>query len=273
MLYDVNEINSFTYIIFEHLLNYSKIDLILNKDQKTSSETDLYIAEIIYRLRNEEPIQYIIGKTNFCDLDFVTQPGVLIPRPETEELVVMIIKAVQKKEISAENILDIGTGSGCIAVSLKKYLPESRVQALDISEKALKIARNNASLNMTDVEFLKADILNHDKVAVSEKFDLIVSNPPYVTIEDKEKMSRNVLDYEPASALFFQGNNPLVFYEAIADFSAKHLKDNGNLFLEINEKFGRETAGMLKQKLSGKVEILKDLSGKDRFVVVKYNQH
>jgi release factor glutamine methyltransferase len=194
---------------------------------------------------------------------------VLIPRPETEELVEFILSEVRNHKSEVSQILDIGTGSGCIAIALKKNLPDANVSAIDISDEALLIAKANAILNQTIVNFLRADILSpiSPKNKSEGTFDIIVSNPPYVRISEKEKMSKNVLDYEPHLALFVNDNDPLLFYKAIAEFALENLSPNGKLYFEINEALGAEIKKLLEEKGFKNVEVKKDMSGKERMTV------
>ncbi len=220
-------------------------------------------------LKTGKPLQYVLGETEFYGLRFKVNPSVLIPRPETEELVEWIISDLPKPKTSIEGlkIIDIGTGSGCIPISLKKNLPEAQLFALDISPEALDVSIQNAALNQTTVNFIQADILNLlNKQLIAEKFGIIVSNPPYVTDAEKEQMLPNVLQHEPHLALFVPDNDPLIFYKAIADFAIKHLDTTGSLYLEINENLGEETVQLLKQMGFKKIVLRQDLSGKDRMI-------
>jgi release factor glutamine methyltransferase len=216
----------------------------------------------ITRLKNYEPIQYIIGDTEFYGLVFKVNPSVLIPRPETEELVDWIIKDCEDdKKI---NILDIGTGSGCIAISLAKNLPNAKVFALDVSNEALKTANQNAINNGVEVEFIEADILSYNSLDI--QFDLIVSNPPYVRELEKQMMSANVLDHEPHLALFVEDDDALLFYRKITDVAADILKPNGQLFFEINESLGESTKQLLDNSNYKNIELKKDIFEKDRMI-------
>jgi release factor glutamine methyltransferase len=202
-------------------------------------------------------------------LTFKVNPNVLIPRPETEELVdwALITSRIINGETEVLKILDIGTGSGCIPVSIKKYIPLADITAIDISEAALNTARQNADLNQTEINFIQDDILNPSNLElINTKYDLILSNPPYITESEKEQMLDNVLKHEPHKALFVPNNDPLVFYRAIAEFALVHLKINGFLFLELNEKFGQETLNLLKEKGFKEIELRQDMGGKDRMI-------
>lgn len=263
-IYPLTEINSFLEIILENELDFSKIDIIMKEDELISEQQVHNIFSIIDRLKKHEPIQYIIGKTWFYDLEFTVEKGVLIPRPETEELVNQMIKENMKS--NNLNVLDIGTGSGCIAISLKSNLPNSNIWAYDISDTALAIAKKNAKSNNCDINFVHQDILKTTNQIENIKFDIIVSNPPYVTKKEAEIMNKNVLDYEPHLALFVENSNPLLFYKAIANYAKLNLKSTGSLYFEINEAYGNNVYEILKILGYQKIVINKDLNGKDRFV-------
>lgn len=264
-IYPLSDVTS----IFRLLVNY-KLDLdaaeIVLEASKALSERDLeFFHSALNRLQDKEPVQYILGETNFYSLNFKVTPDVLIPRPETEELVEWII---QDATIQIDNkkirILDIGAGSGCIAISLANNLPYATVSALDISEKALQIAKENAQHNKVDIHFIQADIL---KIAtLPQRYDIIVSNPPYVREEEKMQMHENVLEHEPKEALFVSDETPLLFYDKIADLAKKHLSEKGCLYFEINQYLGKETLQLMKAKGFTSVELRKDFLGKNRFI-------
>jgi len=260
--YPMSEIDSFVYLIFEQLLNYSRTKLLISQDIEIREDSYHNILNIIRDLKLYKPIQYILGKTIFYNLTFNVTPGVLIPRPETEELVHWIIK---ENPDEYKRILDVGTGSGCIAISLAKNLPESVVYASDISSKALTVTKNNSKLNNVDIQIMKLDILNTDN-KLNEKIDIIVSNPPYVTEKEKKLMHKNVLDFEPESALFVPDNNPLLFYRAIIDFGINHLNPGGKIYFEVNESYGKETALLLEKRNFRDITLKKDINGKDRML-------
>jgi release factor glutamine methyltransferase len=260
-IYDKREIQSFIYIIFEHVLNYSKIDTVLNKKEEIEDETCEIIYSIIKRLEKEEPIQYILGETEFYDLIFNVNESTLIPRGETEELVQLVINENIDRDIS---ILDIGTGSGCIAISLAKNLERAKVSALDISEKAIETAKENAEKNNVKVNFFLEDILNIKQKY--ENYDIIVSNPPYICNSEKKLMQNNVLDYEPHTALFVEDNDPLIFYRTIAIFALETLKEEGLLYFEINEALAKEMKEMLEEHSYKNIEIIKDINERNRIV-------
>ena len=259
--YSVNEIKSLASIICSDSLNISTIELYTGKYTDLSADKAQKIQYILERLLHHEPIQYIIGTTIFCNLTFKVTPDVLIPRPETEELVNLIVHESNGKV----NILDIGTGSGCIAISLNKHLPEASVTGWDISKKALKIATYNNNNIKTNVNFKERDIFNLPP-NTSEQFDIIVSNPPYVTEKEKEEMQPEVLYHEPSIALFVEDNDPLRYYRQIAKYASKALTTDGKLYFEINQHFGKETAEILQKEHFKEIRILKDFYQNDRIV-------
>ncbi|HVW95011.1 MAG TPA: peptide chain release factor N(5)-glutamine methyltransferase [Mucilaginibacter sp.] len=266
IIYDRNEIEAITLLVINEVLALSKAAIKAFPDKKLNDTEEDRLSSILKELKTGKPVQYILGKTEFYGLTFHVGSSVLIPRPETEELVQWIISSVTEKDIFTQSLLDIGTGSGCIAISLKKHLPFLKVAALDISSKALKIAALNSELNQADIEIINADILKSDFKLKSSPVDIIVSNPPYVTLKDKAQMHINVNNYEPHSALFVPEENPLVFYKAIADFAAKNLSANGLLFFEINESYGSETKKVVQEAGFNNVELRQDLSGRDRMI-------
>ncbi len=258
--YDEGEISAFIRIILPYITRRQYSSLIL--DDKDDID-DIQLAAVVNRLKQFEPIQYIIGEEEFFGLTFKVTPDTLIPRPETEELVELIL--AENKDLNpSASILDIGTGSGCIAISIAKYMAEGKVTAWDISEGALAVARGNASLNNVIVDFECVDVLG--RYPQSHKFDIIVSNPPYVMDSEKGDMTANVLKYEPHSALFVPDNKALMFYERIADIGRELLNPNGKLYFEINRAKGQEMIDMLESKGYSYVNIVKDLSGNDRIV-------
>ena len=259
---DNNEARQFAWLIFDYLRKYSQSDLLLKGDELLSDEEISFINNAINRLKQSEPIQYVLGQTEFAGLIFKVDKRVLIPRPETEELVEWILSEIPNSKI---DILDIGTGSGAIPISIKKRCPETNIHAWDISNDALDVAKENALLNSVDINFKCVDILNYQPEENS-CFDVIISNPPYVTESEKVLMQNNVLDFEPHTALFVPNKNPLLFYKAIAEFSIKTLKKGGMLFFEINESFGNETVELLKLCGFNNIELKKDISGRDRMV-------
>lgn len=263
-LYDKEEIHSLFLLVVNHLLGYSKGRYITEKHTPLEEDVYLKFEEILLLLNNGKPVQYVIGETAFYGLPFKVNPAVLIPRPETEELVDWILNddEIGKKPVK---VIDIGTGSGCIAISLKKNLLHADVYAIDISREALATAKGNALLNEVEVGFIHDDILEPLQ-ADYLKYDVIVSNPPYITENEKREMHQNVLAHEPHTALFVSNERPLVFYEAIADFAKRHLNEHGVLFFEINEYLGGQTVEMLMAKGFMDIVLRKDMQGKDRMI-------
>lgn len=262
-LYPENEIRSFISIALEHVMGFSKIDLITKESEVINPLQEQQLIDIILRLQQNEPIQYIIGKAEFYGLSFNVNTSVLIPRPETEELVNLIIAKIPKdKEV---RILDIGTGSGCIAIALKKNVSNAIVHALDISKNALTTANENARLNNTSIYFLQANILQEDYKDLPS-IDIIVSNPPYIPENEKRQMDKNVVDYEPHLALFTPIKSPLLFYEAIINIAKHRLSKNGQLFFEVHEKYAQEVGNLLRSYPFTEVIIHRDINGKDRMV-------
>jgi release factor glutamine methyltransferase len=261
-IYPENEINAITNLLFKTLFGIDRLHIYLNQDFILPSESRIRIMEIARALRTGKPIQYILGKTFFYGCTIKVNEGTLIPRPETEELVDLIIK--ETRDFKGK-ITDIGAGSGCIAISLKKSLKSAEVTGLDISENALEVARSNAILNDADVSFINCDILHFDQAEVPG-CDIIVSNPPYVMESEKQFMSRNVLDFEPHKALFVPDNDPLLFYRAILNFSEKKLSSEGQIYLEINEKKGDEILHLLDIAGFSEIKIITDMNGKNRFI-------
>ena len=261
--YPENEIKSFYYYSANYILGFSRIDIVLRKDEEISNENQSLFFDIIKKLKLDIPIQYILGTSEFYGLPFKVNENVLIPRPETEELVDWIIKDKNKQDAA---IIDIGTGSGCIAISLKKHFPESIVKAVDISEETLKVAKKNALLNNVNIDFSILDILNISDNINLPQFDIIVSNPPYIMDSEKKLMRNNVLNYEPHKALFVSNNNPLIFYKAIAEFALKYLNKNGSLYFEINEILSKELVEILINKGFCNVVLKEDINKKHRML-------
>jgi len=263
-VYPVKEIGSFSRLLLRKLANMSSVQIYSDKDRNFPAETFEKLVSAIDRLVGKEPIQYILGETEFCGLNFQVGPGVLIPRPETEELVELIVTDSREKVL---RILDIGTGSGCIAVSLAKALPLSQVSAWDISPEALTIAAENAAINEVKVHFEMADVLKHEpKELQSTSLDIIVSNPPYVRLSEASEMEANVLEHEPHMALFVENEDPLLFYRVISSLAVKMLKPSGSLYFEINSYLGKETLELVKTYPFREVQLIQDISGKDRMI-------
>lgn len=261
-IYPPGELKSIIHIICRDILELPDTDIYICKDINLSVKKQTLLEEAVGRLSRHEPIQYVVGYTDFYGLTFTVKPGVLIPRPETEELVALIIN--ENKEKENIRILDIGTGSGCIAVSLSKNLPEAAVEAWDISEAALSIAQENNQRLNANVTFEKVDVLSH--MDIKKKYDVIVSNPPYIAESEKAAMDKNVLDWEPGSALFVPDSDPLVFYKRIAELGITNLHDGGKLYVEINRAYGNKVAQMLGATGYREVKVIKDLFGNDRII-------
>jgi release factor glutamine methyltransferase len=259
--YASDEIQTFFYYYCEIVLQMSKIDVALNPDYHVSEQDWQILMQDIQRLKRFEPIQYIYGVAHFYKLKFKVNAHVLIPRPETEELVDLILKQTSSNHL---NILDVGTGSGCIAISLASNLSNAHVYAMDISEQALKIAHENAEMHQVKIQFLKQDVLILNELP--EKFDIIVSNPPYVRELEKNEMHANVLDFEPKLALFVSDDDPLVFYRKIAALAFQNLNPNGRLYFEINQYLGDETVQVIQSAGFNNVKLIPDFLGQNRFI-------
>jgi release factor glutamine methyltransferase len=255
-----NELKSMIRIIFDDVMHYQQVDIIIHDDDQLPDFFQSRLEDIIDRLKHDEPIQYILGEARFHGRSFNVTKATLIPRPETEQLVDLII---DENKASDLRVLDIGTGSGCIAISLARDLKFPSISAIDISGEALKVAADNATRLKAKVNFEQCDILT--ATPKPDAFDIIVSNPPYVCDNERSAMSRNVLDYEPATALFVPDDDPLKFYKAIARYAATALSDGGRLYLEINRQFGEMTANLLNDDFID-VRILKDFCDNTRFV-------
>lgn len=265
-IYSPNEILSFFFLLCKYYLGMSKTDVILNKEQAVSESELLKFNFAIKDLKAEKPIQYILGETEFFGFDFKVNNHTLIPRPETEELLSWIIE--EEKLNPNIKILDIGTGSGCIAIGLSKSIQDSEVLGVDISPEALETAKHNNDKLNASVEFRILDILNPQH-KLNNVFDVIVSNPPYVLQSEQALMKNNVLQYEPRKALFVEDSDPLLFYKKIIDFSDTHLIKNGSIYFEINENMGNKICNLLESKNFNSIELRKDLYLKDRMVRAK----
>lgn len=270
--YPKTEIDSFFFILIEEFLDLKRIDFTLNPDFLVSKEALEILNKSLKRLQLEEPIQYILGSSEFYGLPFLVNKHTLIPRPETEELVDWILSELQSNKVKRLqsdkiSILDIGTGSGCIAISLAKHLPKAEITAVDVSENALKMANKNAELNKVHINFKQLNIL--EVAGLPKNFDIIVSNPPYVRSLEKSAMKNNVLQNEPETALFVSDENPLLFYDKIADLAKTHLTKNGLLFFEINQYLGTEMLSLLSKKEFNNIQLKKDLFGNDRMIKAK----
>ena len=266
-IYPKTEIDSFFFILMEEKLKLQRIDTVLKPDFLITEKNLIDLKNIVKRLQKEEPIQYILGSTEFYGLQFLVNENTLIPRTETEELIAWVIdeiKVLANNKITELSILDIGTGTGCIPISLAKNLTSLNISAIDISTEALLIAKQNAILNKVTIEFIELDILNAE--SLPQEYDIIISNPPYVRELEKEEIKNNVLENEPHLALFVADENPLIFYNKIADLAKQQLSENGMLFFEINQYLGKETVNMLAEKGFKNIQLKKDLFGNDRMI-------
>lgn len=262
--YSRSEIESFISLIFDHFYNYSKHELILYADKKLDEPDFNSIKKIVARLQKQEPIQYVLGQTEFYGLSFQVSPAVLIPRQETEELVNLILKRYPRQKIK---LLDIGTGSGCIPITIKKNNQNILVYSCDVSEDAIELAQKNAVQNAVQLVLFQHDILS-DKELKFSGFDVVVSNPPYVTLKEMQVMEKNVLDYEPHLALFVPNDDPLLFYRVIIEKTKSYLNPEGEIYFEINEAYGKSVAELLTTH-NFDAEIIKDINQKDRIVFGK----
>ena len=267
-IYDKDEANAMILILLEHYFNINRVKMVLEPQLRLSESEMLTFHFAVKDLLKNKPIQYIIGETEFCDLKFKVNENVLIPRPETSELVHLIVNSQRSTVNGQQSILDIGTGSGCIAISLAKMISGSEVYALDISEKALEVAKENAVNNNVEVTFIHDDILSL-KNKIDTKFDIIVSNPPYVRELEKAEMRDNVLNWEPHNALFVSDNNPLIFYRSILEFAKSHLKENGEIWFETNEFLGKEMTELCNEMGFSQVEVFNDFRGRERVLLVR----
>ena len=264
-LYDAVEAESFFYLILEEKNQLKRIDLALRPDLVFLEAETVVWNSILEQLKKEIPIQYLLGKTSFYGLDFEVNENVLIPRPETEELVEWIIESQKSKGESQKiSILDIGTGSGCIAISLAKNILNAHVFAIDVSLKALATAKKNAENNSVNVTFFNQNILETEDL--QRQFDIIVSNPPYVRNLEKEEIKKNVLDNEPHLALFVEDDDALIFYKKIAELAQKNLSENGKVYFEINQYLGKEMVDLLERMKFKNIELRKDIYGNDRMI-------
>lgn len=264
-IYDEHEIDSFFYILLEAFHQMKRIDLAINQNMELDTIQLLQWETVLSQLKEQKPIQYILGETEFYGLPFYVNENTLIPRPETEELVGWIIhKSKVESRKSKVKILDIGTGTGCIAISLTKNLPNAEVFALDVSNKALEIATKNAKRNNVNITFINQSILEIDDL--EQQFDIIVSNPPYVRNLEKQEIKKNVLNFEPHLALFVEDDDALLFYRKITELAQKNLSEKGMLFFEINQYLGKEMIALLENNNFLNIELRKDIYGNDRMI-------
>ena len=260
-IYEMDELNSIYNLLSEDYLKIARSKILLADEIHLDESKQTLFLSALERLKTHEPIQYILGKTTFMDLEFTVNNSVLIPRPETEDLVRLMLK----ENLDEKEILDIGTGSGCIATSLAKNLPNAKVTALDVSEDALKVAKENAKFNNVDIEFIHADIFEYES---DKKYDIIVSNPPYVTQSEKVLMKKNVLDYEPELALLVNDFDPLKYYDSIINFSLNNLNSQGQIFFEINENYKHELNKLAQNYEYSIIEFKLDFHNKTRFLIL-----
>ena len=258
-LAEPQEVQAMIRVICEDVFNYDPVDVALRQESELPDFAQQRITEIIARLRRHEPLQHIVGYARFHGHKFKVNPSVLIPRPETEQLVDLIIDENPGSDL---RVLDMGTGSGCIAISLARALKFPQVDALDVSRDALDVARENAAALKVKVRFFESDMLAPQP---SARYDIIVSNPPYICWSEREAMEPNVKDYEPGQALFVPDNDPLLFYKAIAPYAAQSLERGGRLYLEINQRFGKEVKALLEDNGFDEVRIIDDSYGNPRF--------
>ena len=256
------EVQAMIRVICEDVFNYDPVDVALRQESELPDFAPERIADIIARLRRHEPLQYIVGSARFHGHRFKVTPAVLIPRPETPETEQLVDLIIDENEGSDLRVLDMGTGSGCIAISLARALKFAQVDALDVSRDALEVARKNAADLKVKVRFFESDMLSPQPAA---RYDIIVSNPPYVCWSEREAMDRNVKDYEPGQALFVPDNDPLLFYKAIVPYAAQSLERGGKLYLEINQRFGNEVKRLMQDNGLDEVRIIEDSYGKVRF--------
>lgn len=274
--YDKDEINSLFHLCIDSLFGMSHLDYALQKSEVVNASGVEKMTSVLNRLKTQEPIQYILGSTQFFGLNFKVSPDVLIPRQETEELVDLIIKGSSNSASKKLRILDIGTGSGCIAITLGKFIANAEVYALDISSAALQIAKHNARLNNVGIKFSGYDVLSSKALVFSEitksqgDFDIIVSNPPYVRELEVPEIKPNVLEHEPRLALFVPDDDPLVFYRSIIEFAQQHLVKDGWLFFEINQYLGKEMHELMKVNGFENIELLNDINGNQRMLKAQF---
>ena len=266
--FTLREIENIFFELLFFKMKWERVDYLLNKNQKLIPGEVSFFENSLEKLSKNIPVQYITGQVNFCNLFIKVNPKVLIPRPETEELVHLVLH--NHKEDSLKEILDIGTGSGCIIIALKKTLPNTNCTAIDISKDSIRTAKENAELNKVEIDFINKDILEYKNE--EKHWDMIVSNPPYIPISNKKHMNPNVVQNEPSQALFVENEEPLKYYKIISDFAINHLKKNGKIYFEIHEDFANDVVNLLSIKKHFKTTVHKDFQGKKRFVVATKNE-
>lgn len=269
-LYDAEEADSIWYILSEDFLGWPRTKLHTEPGRLIDPDNSARFESALAELRKGTPVQYVTGKAFFNELQLAVNSSVLIPRPETAELAILIVKLTAPFITDGFSAIDIGTGSGCIAIYLGKHLPGISIYGTDISEDALKVARLNARECGAEIDFYHSDILLDHDTPLNRKFNLVVSNPPYVTLKEKSAMRSNVLDYEPHEALFVPDNDPLVYYRAVAGYAINRLKENGILWFEINEAYGKDLAELLEKSGFSDINLLQDFHGRDRFIKASF---
>ena len=265
-VYSLSEATNITDWVFEKKASLKRTDIIKDPNKLITPAADKLIQEALGELLTHKPVQYVLGEAWFYHMKLKVNEHVLIPRPETEELVEQLIKD-RKSRLTDPAILDIGTGSGCIPIAIKKYLPAAVITSIDISEKAIDLAKENAALHNAHINFVNLDFLNEKNWHSLPMFDIIISNPPYIPANEKEKLDRNVTDFEPHLALFVPDRSPLIFYEKIAAFGKTNLQPNGKIYLETHENLAKEVAALF-MKGYQTVMIKKDMYGKERMVLI-----
>lgn len=265
-VYDSDELKNIIDLVLEHITGLPRIEQVKNKVPYLTCTQLEDIDSITERLKNNEPIQYVLGEAWFAGMKFKVNKNVLIPRPETEELVDWIVKESQKSKVKSQKILDVGTGSGCIPVTLKKKLPDADVSAIDVCSESLFVATENTIALDAEVNFILLDFLDEEKWKELGMFDIIVSNPPYVKQSEKESMHDRVTSFEPYLALFVPDNDALLFYRKLSSFASQHLNPGGSLFVEINEALGDEVADLFRSTGFADVQLKKDMQGKERMI-------
>jgi len=266
-MYSAGEAAAITALLFKEIANAEKADFIRDPLKEIPEEISNKLNEALQKLLLHVPVQHIIGRVDFCGLKFEVSNAALIPRPETEELTMMLINSIPKD--NPVKVLDIGTGTGCIPISIKKHFPEAKVSAIEISEYAMTLAKKNSTLLDAPIEFLQMDFLDEANWVELDKFDIMISNPPYISASENEKPDKNVLLHEPHLALFAPGNDPLIFYRKIASFALHHLQKNGVLWLELNTHLAVQTKEIFETS-NFNAELLKDQFENNRFLKVTH---
>ena len=265
-VYETDELRNIIELVIEHITNMPRAEQLKNKDPYLTCTQLENLDEITERLKKNEPVQYVLGEAWFAGMKFKVNKNVLIPRPETEELVDWIVKESKKSKVKSQNIIDIGTGSGCIPITLKKKFPEANVSAIDVCSEAVFTATENAIEFNAEVDFVLLDFLDEEKWKELGQYDIIVSNPPYVKQSEINVMHQRVKEFEPHLALFVPDNDALLFYKKLSGFSIGHLRSGGSLFVEINETLGEHVVNLFRSAGFTNIELRKDMQGKDRMI-------